>query len=207
MSCYFFEHEGRAQLHWAAGMPGNSLTQHSIETVWPSGLRRWLKAPVRKGVGSNPTAVTFDYTGTPFSPQPSLDPLHRRQALRTHAENSSADSDRAQAQSFYTQRLLPATVPYHIQNDHFLHAVGLEYQVRDSIVVSISACHAEDPGSIPGRGNFCLAWLGASCPSKQICASECVGGGRVHAPPPPSPMVLAVGAAIYRHQGRHRATP
>ena len=29
----------------------------SSKTVWPSGLRRWLKAPVRKGVGSNPTAV------------------------------------------------------------------------------------------------------------------------------------------------------
>ena len=28
-------------------------------TVWPSGLRRWLKAPVRKGVGSNPAAVIF----------------------------------------------------------------------------------------------------------------------------------------------------
>ncbi len=28
-----------------------------IKTVWPSGLRRWLQAPVRKGVGSNPTAV------------------------------------------------------------------------------------------------------------------------------------------------------
>ena len=28
-------------------------------TVWPSGLRRWLQAPVRKGVGSSPTAVTF----------------------------------------------------------------------------------------------------------------------------------------------------
>ena len=27
-------------------------------TVWPSGLRRWLKAPFRKGVGSNPTTVT-----------------------------------------------------------------------------------------------------------------------------------------------------
>ena len=25
----------------------------------PSGLERWLKAPFRKGVGSNPTAVTF----------------------------------------------------------------------------------------------------------------------------------------------------
>ena len=28
-------------------------------TIWPSGLRRWLQAPVRKGVGSNPTVVTF----------------------------------------------------------------------------------------------------------------------------------------------------
>ena len=26
-------------------------------TVWPSGLRRWLKTPFRKDVGSNPTAV------------------------------------------------------------------------------------------------------------------------------------------------------
>ena len=29
------------------------------KTVWPSGLRRHVKAVVRKGVGSNPTAVTF----------------------------------------------------------------------------------------------------------------------------------------------------
>ena len=29
------------------------------KTVWPSGLRRWLKAPFRKGVGSNPTGVIF----------------------------------------------------------------------------------------------------------------------------------------------------
>ena len=28
-------------------------------TVWPSGLRRRLQAPVRKGVGSNPTAVSL----------------------------------------------------------------------------------------------------------------------------------------------------
>ena len=31
-----------------------------LKTVWPSGLRRWLKAPFRKGVGLNPTAVTAD---------------------------------------------------------------------------------------------------------------------------------------------------
>ena len=30
-------------------------------TVWASGLRRWLQAPVRKGVGSNPTAVIFQH--------------------------------------------------------------------------------------------------------------------------------------------------
>ena len=32
-----------------------------VKTVWPSGLRRWLQAPVRKGVGSNPTAVILDW--------------------------------------------------------------------------------------------------------------------------------------------------
>ena len=35
------------------------------------------------------------------------------------------------------------------------HKRGIEDpQFRDSIVVSISACHADDPGSIPGRGVF-----------------------------------------------------
>ena len=33
---------------------------------------------------------------------------------------------------------------------------GPEKQIRGSIVVSISACHAEDPGSIPGRGVLLL---------------------------------------------------
>ena len=32
----------------------------------------------------------------------------------------------------------------------------LSYQIRCSIVVSISACHAEDPGSIPGGGVSCV---------------------------------------------------
>ena len=33
------------------------------KTVWPSGLRRWVQAPVRKGVGSNPTAVSIGRAG------------------------------------------------------------------------------------------------------------------------------------------------
>ena len=34
-----------------------SRVWHDAKTLWPSGLRRWLKAPFRKGVGSNPTGV------------------------------------------------------------------------------------------------------------------------------------------------------
>ena len=36
------------------------LRCYGSKTVWPSGLRRWLQAPVRKGVGSNPTAVILN---------------------------------------------------------------------------------------------------------------------------------------------------
>ena len=35
-----------------------SLSGDNPTTVWQSGLRRWLPAPVRKGVGSSPTAVS-----------------------------------------------------------------------------------------------------------------------------------------------------
>ena len=35
---------------------------------------------------------------------------------------------------------------------HLMSLILLVWHLRDSIVVSISACHAEDPGSIPGRG-------------------------------------------------------
>ena len=35
-----------------------------LKTVWPSGLRRWLKAPFRKGAGSNPAAVILIKTTT-----------------------------------------------------------------------------------------------------------------------------------------------
>ncbi len=37
-----------------------ALALASGETVWLSCIRRWLKAPVRKGVGSNPTAHTLN---------------------------------------------------------------------------------------------------------------------------------------------------
>ncbi len=42
----------------AKAVPG-AATCNWQRTLWPSGLRRWLKAPFRKGVGSNPTGVIF----------------------------------------------------------------------------------------------------------------------------------------------------
>ena len=43
-------------------------------------------------------------------------------------------------------------------------------KIRDSIVVSISACHAEDPGSIPGRGIYVV-------PSMIVSANNSQGVG------------------------------
>ncbi len=59
---------GNAVAHVLVKAKKEAMTQHlshrterrlalALKTVWPSGLRRWLKAPIRKGVGSNPTAV------------------------------------------------------------------------------------------------------------------------------------------------------
>ena len=49
-------HKALEQLGAGRGEQGKDDPTLS-QTVWPSGLRRWLQAPVRKGVGSNPTAV------------------------------------------------------------------------------------------------------------------------------------------------------
>ena len=43
-----------------------------IKTLWPSGLRRWLKAPFRKGVGSNPTGVTYGHLCAVVHPSDSM---------------------------------------------------------------------------------------------------------------------------------------
>ena len=47
-------------------------------------------------------------------------------------------------------------------------------QIRDSIVVSISACHAEDPGSIPGRGNSSAVPIKSAAGARWSLASLCL---------------------------------
>ena len=48
-------------MKWLAVFEGNGILADHAKTLWPSGLRRWLKAPVRKGMGSNPTGVILGY--------------------------------------------------------------------------------------------------------------------------------------------------
>ena len=51
---------------------------------------------------------------------------------------------------------------------------GTVEHIRCSIVVSISACHAEDPGSIPGGG---AALTDRHKPEKPTAAGSSPGGG------------------------------
>ena len=53
-------------------------------TLWPSGLRRWLKAPVRKGVGSNPTAVTGSWEEAARTRSGTQHSGHKRRWARQH---------------------------------------------------------------------------------------------------------------------------
>ena len=51
---------------------------NELMSVWPSGLRRWLKAPFRKGVGSIPKGVTAAL------PRPRVAPLSQPGHFRPH---------------------------------------------------------------------------------------------------------------------------
>ena len=42
---------------FCAGCWSAERVEFLTRAIWPRGLRRWLQAPVRKGVGSSPTAV------------------------------------------------------------------------------------------------------------------------------------------------------
>ena len=59
------------------------------KTLWPSGLRRWLKAPFRKGVGWNPTGVIQGSVGR-VSPSPERE----GGGTRTHAKNPQRPAGR-----------------------------------------------------------------------------------------------------------------
>ena len=67
------------------------------------------------------------------------------------------------------------------------------FEIRGSIVVSISACHADDPGSIPGRGDSCAFNAWATC----LLSSQCTFMEALQMPPRrQSPSPVARGHAL-----------
>lgn len=57
--------EGRERSVVCWGLVSGVEQERLCEVAWPSGLRRRFKAPVRKGVGSNPTAAKSTFPSSP----------------------------------------------------------------------------------------------------------------------------------------------
>ena len=138
----------------------NMLLGKQEMVKWPSGLRRQLKALVRKGVGSNPTAVIL---GSPLvcelAPRGpgALRPVGAlAQLVERRSHNPKVVSSILTGPSFCAS----VRPPQCLSGLCLGSAQRATLRVRDSIVVSISACHADDPGSIPGRGAF---WVPETC--------------------------------------------
>ena len=78
--------------------------------------------------------------------------------------NGSASDSRSDGWAF--ESLWPHFFMFAFANGDFLLVRSFychcDTAFRDSIVVSISACHADDPGSIPGRGVFVRRRIGKS---------------------------------------------
>ena len=106
-------------------------------------------------VGSNPTAVTLlpewasTSSGTGIATCAYLD-AHLTKGLWRNGSASDSRSDGWAFESLWPQ--LFTAPPSRARTPQKWHRHSRH--VRDSIVVSISACHADDPGSIPGRGDF-----------------------------------------------------
>ena len=99
----------------------------NFTTLWQSGLRRWLKAPFRKGEGSNTTGVII-------------------YARRKHSCPAAISAGGSQAQwphsaSYQGWEVLHTTFQFH----------DLE-QKKDPhrLVVRTSRCGRDNPGSTPG---------------------------------------------------------
>ena len=90
---------------------------------------------------------------------------NRSAQWRTQTRLAGADA-RCKSFSGLRAKACLQQVRMHGNRRAFMHAfdLGGALHIRDSIVVSISACHAEGPGSIPGRGIFEREGDGAHSP-------------------------------------------
>ena len=124
---------------WAWGLtPGGCMASMTLlfsrptSTVWPSGLRRWLQAPVRKGVGSNPTAVISALILFCTSPILQLSPLPKHTAPAKARKQANAGARKLRSES-----------PNNLQGD----VVGTQ-----SHILALARCR--DPGSNRGPSDL-----------------------------------------------------
>ena len=128
------------------------------KTVWPSGLRRQTQVLVEQSAWVRTPQLTRFYPNArrlllvlALQHAHTLTLTSRRgygaTVARLTPDQTVGRSNRS-GLSFFTAPPSRARTPQKLHRH--------SRRVRDSIVVSISACHADDPGSIPGRGGFYL---------------------------------------------------
>ena len=102
-------------------------------TVWPSGLRRWLQAPGRKGVGSNPTAVILHDAADVAGPK-----------LRQHRRSLSDLATAGFSNTALRQKLLQQTAVCSAGTMclHILARRCIAFPLRSRLFVGCSPCLA-----------------------------------------------------------------
>ena len=121
---------------------------HTTSSILAHGPHRLVVRTSRRGrdnPGSTPGAVSIEI---PNSGQPS---------------HYSLDNGRLK-----TRNLKPIN---RLRGKPFRRWLSRNFEIRGSIVVSISACHADDPGSIPGRGDSYALNAWATCLLRSQCTN------------------------------------
>ena len=110
-----------------------------IKTAWPSGLRRWLKAPFRKGVGSSPTALTCRWTVVWSRSQAGA---HRERGEAAAAWCGSRAREEKQQQQGARAERESSLSPVSLQPPSSLPAASLQ------LLSSLSPCSPASPAAL-----------------------------------------------------------
>ena len=125
---------------------------HPGVTVWPSGLRRQTQVLVEQSAWVRTPQLSFLILTSGRAKNKRDSTKGGTAGLWRNGSASDSRSDGWAFESLWPQFSRERVFPGYFSLSSTMDT-GIS-QFRDSIVVSISACHADDPGSIPGRGDF-----------------------------------------------------
>ena len=111
----------------------------------------WLGAAWKQPIGSSHQALKGTWCSGITSASHAEGPGFKSQCV--HASEASSSETQVHPQPLLSAWacLLKPFWAFRLRCSSYSHGSPAKH-IRGSIVVSISACHAEDPGSIPGRG-------------------------------------------------------